>query len=136
MECGTCTACCTLLKVDEIFKPAGSTCIHCSTNCDIYDSRPMACKEFSCAYHQMVSVNIAMRPDNIGVIFEKLAPDLMFGTINPKHKDFKHMNGQINAFLKEGINVVVSNNGQTTTYHLDNISPEKVLQRVYKIAEG
>jgi len=136
MECGDCTACCTLLKVDKLNKSAGITCIHCSTNCDIYDSRPEACKEFSCAYHQMDSVNIAMRPDNIGVIFEKLAPDLMFGTINPKHKNFKHMNGQINALLKEAINVVVSKNGQTTTYHLDSVTPESILQRVYKIAEG
>lgn len=75
-----------------------------------------------------------MRPDNIGVVFEKLEDDLMFGTVNPYHDNFSHMNGQINAFLKEGINTVLSKNGNLIVYHLDNVLPESLLKRVHNIA--
>jgi len=135
MKCGNCTLCCTLLKVDKINKPAGVMCKHCSTKCDIYKDRPKACKEFTCAYYQMNKVSERLRPNNCGVIFEKLEDDLMFGIINPNHKDFKYINGQITAFLQEGINVVLSKYGQPVVYHIDNVSPESVLSRVYKIAE-
>jgi len=75
-----------------------------------------------------------MRPNNFGVIFEKLDIDLMFGTVDPKHKDFKYLDGQINAFLKEGINVVLFRSGVYTVYHIDNVSPESLLKRIYEIA--
>lgn len=135
MECGDCTACCTLLAVSEINKKAGKSCKYCTTKCSIYSTRPLACKEFSCAYHQMNKVSIKLRPDKCGIIFEKLAEDLMFGTVDPKHKDFTFINGQINHFLNEGINIVLSKQGQPIVYHLDNINPEELLTRVHLIAE-
>lgn len=134
MECGSCTACCTSLPIAELNKLAGDTCEYCNSNCTIYEDRPFACKEFSCAYHQMKQASEKMRPDNCGVIFEKLDNDLMFGTINPNHNDFTFMDGQIDAFLKEGINTVLSKNGNPVVYHLDNVSPESLLKRVYEIA--
>jgi len=133
MECGSCNLCCILPKLPELNKEAGITCKYLCNTCTIYDNRPDACKEFSCAYHQMDKVSEKLRPDNCGIIFEKLAPDLMFGSVNPTHKDFSFVHGQIQYFLKEGINVVLSNN---ITYHLDNIKPEDLLTRVYKITEG
>jgi hypothetical protein len=136
MECGDCTACCTLLVVPELDKAAGTACSHCTTKCEIYESRPQACRDLSCAYHQVKNANIRMRPDKCGVVFEKLEDDLMFGTVNPKHEDFSFMHGQINAFLKEGINVVLSNNGRSATYHLDNVDPISLLSRVHKISEA
>ena len=77
-----------------------------------------------------------MRPDNLGVVFEKLEPDLMLGTVNPKHRDFRHMNGQINAFLKEGINVIISKNGTPIVHHLDSVSPESLLKRVHNMVKS
>jgi len=136
MECGDCTLCCTLLNVPWMDKPAGITCKFCDKGCTIYDTKDKRCSEFKCAYNQMKIVSEKMRPDNCGVIFERLEDDLMFGTINPEHKDFSFINGQIQTFLNEGINVVLSKNGQPITYHLDNVKPEDLLSRVYKIAEG
>ena len=134
MDCGDCTLCCTVCHIAEIDKAAGVACDHCSTNCTIYAERPTACVEFSCAYHQMEKANVALRPDNLGVVFEKLADDLMFGSVNPKHKDFRHMNGQIGQFLKEGINTVIVKAGVPLVYHIDSTSPELLLKRVYEIA--
>lgn len=136
MECDECNLCCTLCVVVELDKAAGTECIHCSNNCDIYEDRPQSCRDLKCAYLQMNKVNVAMRPDNLGVVFEKLDDDLMFGTVNNKHKDFKHMNGQINAFLKEGINTVLSKDGIPLVYHLDNVTPESLLKRVYNMVNN
>ena len=135
MECGSCTLCCTLLPVAYFNKPAGVTCKHCSVKCEIHKIRPAVCREYECAYYQMDKVSKKLRPDNCGIIFERLADDIMFGTVNPKHKDFKYVNGQIRHFLKEGLNVVLAKNGQTTTYCLDGVQPENILSRVYKMAE-
>ena len=134
MECGECTLCCKLLEVNEINKLAGNDCKYCTTKCSIYSIRPIACKEFSCAYHQMKKVSKKLRPDKCGVIFEKLEEDLIFGTVDPSHTELNFITGQINAFLKEDINIVLSKNGNPTVYHLDNIAPESVLKRVYSIA--
>ena len=101
MDCGDCTLCCTLFIVEELDKPAGSACEHCAVNCSIYNNRPQSCRDLKCAYIQMNNVSVLMRPDNLGVVFEKLEYDLMFGTVNHKHKNFNHMNGQIKAFLNE-----------------------------------
>ena len=84
----------------------------------------------------MENASELMRPDNIGVVFEKLEDDLMFGSVNPKHEDFKHMNGQIEYFLKEGINTVLMKNGNPIVYHIDDVSPEVLLKRVYEIARN
>lgn len=135
MNCGECTLCCTLLQVSELNKEAGESCKYCTTKCSIYLERPLACKEFSCAYHQMKKASSNLRPDNCGIIFEKLEEDLMFGTVDPKHKDFTYLNGQINHFLAEGINVVLSKYGQPIIYHLDHIKPDELLTRIYLIAE-
>jgi len=74
-----------------------------------------------------------MRPDNCGVIFEKIYDDLIFGTVNPNHKDFSFMSGQVEHFLKDGINVVVSKNGIPIVYHCDDASPEEILGRLRKV---
>jgi len=133
MECGNCTACCTLLEVAEIDKAASVVCEHCNEGCTVYSNRPDACAEFSCAYHQMKIASTKLRPDNCGIIFEKIVDDIMFGTVDPNHKDFKYVNGQINVFLNEGINVVLSKHGQPVVYHLDDVMPEDILNRLFKI---
>jgi len=117
-------------------KKAGEACKHCNKGCDIYETVDARCLEFKCAYNQMGAASEKMRPDNCGVIFEKLEDDLMFGTINPNHTDFKFMSGQVDFFLKEGINVVFTKKGQPIVYHLDDVRPEELLSRVHKIAEG
>lgn len=135
MECGACTSCCTLLKVDELNKAAGEECKHCTFKCEIYSTRPQSCRDLSCAYHQMQNVSIRLRPDYCGVVFEKLADDLMFGSVDPNHKDLSVIHGQINYFLNEGINTVLVRNGCSTVYHLDAVEPGLLLQRVHKMAQ-
>jgi len=61
-NCGTCSACCTVLRIDpepgystrfdngeDIAKPAGETCRYLTfQGCGIYAVRPIVCRRFKC----------------------------------------------------------------------------------------
>jgi len=53
-ECGECTMCCKVMGIEELEKPAGTWCTHCTTGrgCSIYDRRPAECRAFVCAWLQ------------------------------------------------------------------------------------
>ena len=134
MECDSCTTCCTLLVVPELNKAAGQECEHDSgIGCDIYEDRPDSCRALSCAYHMVDNANIAMRPDKSGVVFEKVFDDLMFGTVNPNGYKSDLLNGQVEFFLKEGINTVLAKNGVTKIFNLDGVDPESLMIRIKEI---
>lgn len=76
-DCGTCTLCCTLMKVAmEPPKPARQTCGHCTAGgCSIYAERPDVCQGFQClwlASQQIANYALppAMRPDRSGVVID------------------------------------------------------------------
>jgi Fe-S-cluster containining protein len=51
-DCGTCTLCCKVAAVEEVFKPNGVWCSHCvkGKGCTIYDQRPASCRSFYCQW--------------------------------------------------------------------------------------
>jgi len=51
-ECGSCTMCCKLLRIEELGKAEGEWCTHCAIGkgCTIYDTRPEACRGFYCGW--------------------------------------------------------------------------------------
>jgi Fe-S-cluster containining protein len=65
-SCGTCSACCTLLRIDsqsgystrldnaeDIAKPAGERCRFLTDKgCGIYEVRPIVCRGFKCDWLQ------------------------------------------------------------------------------------
>ena len=53
-QCGSCSACCTLLEVTDVGKSMNEWCKHCDAGkgCTIYDSRPQMCRSFNCAWLQ------------------------------------------------------------------------------------
>jgi len=68
--CGRCTACCTVLSVEEIGKLHGVPCHHVSRDgCSIYGSRPGACRGFACLWLLGFGVE-RHRPDRSGVLLE------------------------------------------------------------------
>jgi hypothetical protein len=51
--CGSCSLCCKLLRIEELDKPAGRWCCHCTAGrdgCKIYDTRPGSCRSFHCTW--------------------------------------------------------------------------------------
>ena len=114
MECGECSLCCTLCEVKDLNKPAGVPCEHNVKRCEIYKTRPKGCRDFNCAYAQMEQVNIAMRPDNCGVVFEKMSDTKVLGMLDPNRKEYPHVKGQIDFFKRSGFEVVITLDGKVT----------------------
>lgn len=71
--CGGCTACCTVMGVAELDKPAWQPCAHeCAEGCAVYTTRPQSCAEYSCLWlldPQNLFRNME-RPDRVGVVLD------------------------------------------------------------------
>ena len=62
-ECGNCRECCIVLAVEPMNKPENVACEHlCSKGCGIYESRPNACRIFTCGWLEGAMPK-SMRPD-------------------------------------------------------------------------
>jgi hypothetical protein len=80
-SCGSCTACCTVMGVDELAKDAYTACKHARGCCSIYNDRPQSCREFSCMWLQdpeKIFRNME-RPDSLGVMFDVTTEDGVIG---------------------------------------------------------
>jgi hypothetical protein len=64
-ECGRCTMCCKTVAVEELAKPAGEWCTHCSRSagCAIYETRPAGCREFFCEWMLSPELGPEWKPD-------------------------------------------------------------------------
>lgn len=123
MDCGGCTECCELFPIDSkkatngniietiiIDSPAGELCGYCDKNvgCTVHEERPKICRDFMCAYAQQESAPLDLRPDKCGIIFEKLDDVMFLGTVKPKREISEYGMRQIDAFNKQGYNVVLA----------------------------
>jgi hypothetical protein len=75
--CGSCTLCCTVMRVAmEPPKAEHSTCSQCThLGCAIYDTRPDVCRGFQCLWLASQSLEAYrlppdMRPDRAGVVID------------------------------------------------------------------
>jgi hypothetical protein len=112
MKCDGCTLCCKLLPVPWMDSLAGEYCRECDegVGCKIYDHAPKDCLSFRCSYNQMEKCHIDLRPDNCGVVFERIGDDIFIGTTDPILKKLKDVvGGQIRIFAKQGFSVILFN---------------------------
>lgn len=70
-SCGTCSLCCTVLRVDELAKPAGRDCVHQRRRdgCAIHATRPSICRSYRCLWLQG-GLEDAERPDATGGVVD------------------------------------------------------------------
>ncbi len=70
-NCGDCSLCCKLIRVEAFAKPAGTWCTHCapgSGRCTIYDSRPAECRDFYCAWMVSPGLGDDWRPNKCRMV--------------------------------------------------------------------
>lgn len=70
-SCGSCTACCYGLGIEEIDKPTFQNCAYLCGNgagCGVYSVRPHSCRDYQCLWLQG-HLTERDRPDKLGVIF-------------------------------------------------------------------
>lgn len=81
LGCGTCRACCTIMRVDELEKPAGVACQHLESaadkpGCKTYETRPQDCRTWDCVWRRPSSgMTPDQRPDRLGVLFDTPRPE-------------------------------------------------------------
>ena len=74
LDCDGCTACCKIMKVHELDKPANTWCAQCSIGegCRIYDTRPESCRVYACLWLRTQALDKpiapALRPDRSRVV--------------------------------------------------------------------
>lgn len=70
-RCGSCSVCCSVLRVDELSKPAGRDCAHqrAEGGCAIHDSRPPVCRGYHCLWLQG-GLEDEERPDRTGGVVD------------------------------------------------------------------
>ncbi len=69
--CGACSLCCSVLRVDELSKPAGVDCEHqlAEGGCAIHATRPAICRAYHCLWLSG-GLEEADRPDQLGAILD------------------------------------------------------------------
>lgn len=114
MECGGCTACCTVLKIDDIDKPMDTPCQYCTgMGCSIHSAKPETCKLFKCGYYSGKNVPDGLRPDKCGIIFIKKNDRIFSGILVKGVPVTDVAKGQIESFRHQGYSVIlVSTDGR------------------------
>jgi hypothetical protein len=71
-DCGSCTACCRTLSIQDGFvsKPERVHCEHvCEQGCQVYDIRPNTCRNFICLWRSgHLEGDDRRRPDQLGLM--------------------------------------------------------------------
>jgi hypothetical protein len=69
-SCGSCTACCKVVAVDELQKPGGVDCVHCEVGrgCKIYLQRPSSCRTYVCGWLVNPHLGSELKPDRCHVV--------------------------------------------------------------------
>ena len=84
----------------------------------VYDIRPDECRTYQCMWSQMDLVAEALRPDRCGIIFDRIADDVIVARLEEGFKLDGHLLGQINAFIAEGFSVLIFR-GRENKYFLN-----------------
>jgi hypothetical protein len=73
-ECGTCSLCCTVLRVDELRKLGGTPCAYQreARGCAIHDTKPAICRAYQCLWLRG-ALGDGDRPDQLGAVLDVVA---------------------------------------------------------------
>ena len=107
-ECGECTACCIVLPIKWLDKPANMPCIHCDAGCLIHDTKDYECSSFECSWLQSGVDNDGLRPDRCGIVFEKVDDDTFYGNVISGRKISDTARKQMQSFVEQGYTVRLS----------------------------
>jgi hypothetical protein len=70
-ECGSCTACCVLPRINEptLQKAEGEICPNLAgAGCGVYETRPQTCRTYFCVWRRIGALPDDARPDKLGAL--------------------------------------------------------------------
>ena len=80
---------------------------------------------------QMDNAGIDLRPDHCGIIFDKMADDVITARLDDNRKINPLVMGQINSFIEEGFSVLIFRGGESKYFLQDDHTEEYVRESVY-----
>ena len=113
-SCDGCALCCMVLKIDELNKPKGKWCNHCSTRkgCDIYEERPNQCRKFYCGWLTNSLLGEEWKPSKSKIVLVgELDGNRLAAHVHPNHPDAWRKEPFYSA-LKEWAMAAVPHRGQ------------------------
>jgi len=83
-SCEGCAMCCKLGTIQEVDKPDGQWCKHCSTRkrCDIYETRPGVCRSYYC-YYMLSTMGEEWRPTTANLMVSLLIGNVVYVSVDP-----------------------------------------------------
>jgi hypothetical protein len=102
-SCGTCTECCKMLSIEELQKPGGVYCSHCTIGggCNIYPDRPTPCRTFLCSWLYSPLMGPNLKPEKCHVVMVELTDSrLLMAECDPDLPDAWRAPAVIN-FLRQ-----------------------------------
>ncbi len=114
--CDGCVACCVLMGVEDLKKPAGVACRHLAgAGCGIYGDRPSSCAAFVCLWlwtqRSPAPLGPEERPDRSGVILVVAKDGQLSAHVDPARPD-AWKGGRIGSILRreldEGRPILIS----------------------------
>ena len=87
-SCEGCAMCCKLGTIEEVGKPDGQWCKHCSTRvkCDIYETRPFVCRDYYCAY-MLSDLSEDWRPTKSKLMVSSMYDGSIYVMVDPSRPD-------------------------------------------------
>jgi hypothetical protein len=86
-QCGGCQECCEQLGVIELAKPHQTRCVHERDHkCDVYDLRPISCRNFVCCWLLGTVADEELRPDRCGVVISPSYADAIGQAVLDVHQ--------------------------------------------------
>jgi len=134
--CGTCNMCCEFPPIPELNKPPSVLCQNCTENvgCNIYNSRPISCRNFDCVYLQSDDMDESLRPNECRVTFEKVTTKIYFGVELPKDVGSwkkENVRNYIKSLNEDGITVVIASFTNTPTeYFLAEGHKKEMVEKI------
>jgi hypothetical protein len=138
-DCGGCTFCCKIMRVQDApappaVKPGGKWCASCEVGkgCRTYETRPKACREFSCLWRLGVGTE-AMRPDRSRVILtgtpRTAAGLFLVAHLDERETEGREWTGDMGRYLKavaaKGVHVFIGRGPHHRTLHSTNPGPAR-----------
>jgi hypothetical protein len=88
-SCGSCTECCRMMAVPELYKPAWTLCSNCAVGagCKVYPDRPQSCRDFNCGWLMAPYMGPDLKPSQCHVVFFQPDRNTMVANCDPDRPD-------------------------------------------------
>ncbi len=120
-QCGNCQACCTVLPIKQLNKPAGTPCPKlCAEGCSIHATRPQVCRGWNCSWLDG-ELGLDDRPDKSGAVVWTVAmPTVIGDTARVVHANFRpgKRNKKIMRWLMRSVEPVMLTQGDTVELYI------------------